>query len=37
MSAVQHLVLGKRSGEERGRAEHWAVSVRPLHVGQVLT
>lgn len=24
MSAVQHLVLGKRSGEERGRAEHRA-------------
>lgn len=24
MSAVQHLVLGKRSGKERGRAEHWA-------------
>lgn len=24
MSAVQHLVLGKRSGEERWRAEHRA-------------
>ncbi len=24
MSAVQHLVHGKRSGEERGRAEHRA-------------
>ncbi len=37
MSAVQHLVHGKWSGEERGRAEHRAVCVRPLHARQVLT